>query len=173
MVRASGFYERAQTERARPGHPSLNALDAKRIEASLNTQGPRTRLSEVIARRFFDFKRDAPGPAPAAGRAPGQIVGTRTMGLNSRKVSLPDVQVHIIDDTQRDCEYAQSARGSNAISFKNCFGIVPFEMGTDLLKQMRIYLASKEERVYFTLNAAPSAPAAAAPVLAPDESPAR
>ncbi len=134
-------------------------LDGKRIEASLNTQGPRTRLSEVIARRFFGFRRDASAPAPAADRAPGQFVGTRIMGLDSRKVSLPDVQVHIIDDTQRDCEYAQSARGSNAISFSNCFGIVPFEMGTDLLKQMRIYLASKEERVYFTLNAAPAAPA--------------
>lgn len=133
-------------------------LDGKRIEASLNTQGPRTRLSEVIAKRFFGFRRDA--PAPAAGGAPGQFVGTRTMGLDSRKVSLPDLQVHIIDDTQRDCDYAQSARGSNAISFKNCFGIVPFEIGTDLLKQMRIYLASKEERVYFTLNAATTAPAA-------------
>ena len=137
-------------------------LDGKRIEASLNTQGPRTRLSEVIAKRFFGFRRDAsaPAPAPAAPGAPPQFVGTRTMGLNSRKVSLPDVQVHIMDDTQRPCEYAQSARGSNAISFKNCFGIVPFEMGTDLLKQMRIYLASKEERVYFTLNAATTGPAA-------------
>lgn len=136
-------------------------LDGKRIEASLNTQGPRTRLSEVIAKRFFGFRRDASAPAPAAGRGPGQFVGTRMMGLNSRKVSLPDVQVHIIDDTQRDCEYAQSARGSNAISFRNCFGIVPFEIGTDLLKQMRIYFASKEERVYFTLNAASTGPAAA------------
>ncbi len=137
-------------------------LDGKRIEASLNTQGPRTRLSEVIAKRFFGFRRDAsaPAPAPAGPGAPPQFVGTRTMGLNSRKVSLPDVQVHIMDDTQRPCEYAQSARGSNAISFKNCFGIVPFEMGTDLLKQMRIYLASKEERVYFTLNAATTGPAA-------------
>lgn len=126
-------------------------LDGKRIEASLNTQGPRTRLSEVIARRFFDFRRD--GSAPA-GRGTGQqIVGTRAMSLNSRKVSLPDVQVHVVDDTQRDCEYAQSARGSNAISFSNCFGVVPLAMGTDLLKHMRIYLASEEKRVYFTLNA--------------------
>ncbi len=135
-------------------------LDGKRIEASLNTQGPRTRLSEAIAKRFFGFRRDASATPPAAGSGPGQIVGTRLMGLNSRKVSLSEVQVHVIDDTHRDCDYAQSARGSNAISFSNCFGIVPFEIGTDLLKQMRIYLASREERVYFTLNAASSGPAA-------------
>lgn len=135
-------------------------LDGKRIEASLNTQGPRTRLSEVIARRFFEFKRDGAVAPPGPGeRAVGQIVGTRAMSLNSRKISLPDVRVHIQDDTQRDCDYAQSARGSNAISFSNCFGIVPFEMGTDLLRQMRLYLASEEKRVYFTLNAA-VAPAA-------------
>jgi len=137
-------------------------LDDKRIEASLNTEGPRSRLSEVIARRFFSFEREAAVvvPRPAEG-AVGQFVGTRDMSLRSRKVDLPEVRVHVMDDTQRDCEYAQSARGSNAISFRNCFGIVPFEIGTDLLRQLRIYIASEEKRVYFTQNAAPGAASAA------------
>jgi hypothetical protein len=136
-------------------------LDGKRIEASLNTQGPRSRLSEVIARSYFDFRRDAGVvvPRPAQG-ALGQAVGRRTMKLDSRKVSLANLEVEVVDDTQRNCEHARSVRASNAISFRNCFGIVPFVIGTDLLRQLRIYIASKEERIYFTQNAANAAPAA-------------
>jgi hypothetical protein len=136
-------------------------LEGKRIEASLNTQGPRSRLSEVIARTYFGFKREAGVvvPRPAEG-ALGQVVGRRTMTLDSRKVSLANLDVQVVDDTQRKCEHAKSVRASNAISFRNCFGIVPFVIGTDLLRQLRIYIASREERIYFTQNAANAAPAA-------------
>jgi len=134
------------------------SLEGKRIEASLNTQGPRTRLSEVIARRYFGFRRD---PALTVAEAPdggvGQFVGRLDMSLSSRKVELPAVPVHVLDDTQRECESDKSARASNAISFKTCFGIVPLQLGTELLRQMRFYIASEEKRIYFTQNNAPAA----------------
>jgi hypothetical protein len=136
-------------------------VDGKRIETSLNTAGPRSRLSETVARRHFDFKRD---PSAPQGRAPaGQlpIIGARNMGMTARQLTLPGVQVNIYDDLERRCDMAYSDRGSNAISFRNCFGFVPFEIGTQLLRQLRIYIASEEKRIYITRIA--TAPAAAGP----------
>jgi hypothetical protein len=142
-------------------------IDGKRIETALNTAGPRSRLSEAVARRYFDFKRD---PAAPQGRAPAgafPIIGGRAMGLTARQLSLPGVQVNVYDDLERRCELGQSDRGSNAIGFRNCFGIVPFELGTQLLRQLRIYIASEEKRIYITRNASAPTAAAAAGAAAP------
>jgi len=134
-------------------------LDGKRIETSLNTQGPRSRLSESVAKRYFSFRRDA--RAPQQGGPPGQFVGMRVLGLTARQIAMPDLPVYIIDDTQRRCELGEKERGSNAIGFRNCFGVAPFELGMDALRNFRIYIASEEQRIYFTRNAARGAPAAA------------
>jgi hypothetical protein len=148
-------------------------IDGKRIEASLNTAGMRSRLSEAVARRHFDFKRE---PAAPQGRAPaGQqpLIGGRAMSMTARQLSLPNVEVGIYDDLESRCEMGYSERGSNAIGFRNCFGFMPFEIGTQLLRQLMIYIASEEKRIYITRNAnaptaAPSggAGAAAAPSAA-------
>jgi hypothetical protein len=135
-------------------------LDGRRVEASLNTQGPRSRLSEEVARQYFKFRRDAGAPQDYAPAGAGRIVGMRPMELTARELALPDAQVHIIDDRERKCGTAASARSSNAISFGNCFGTVPFEMGTDLLQHLRIYIASAEKRIYITRNAPAGAAAA-------------
>lgn len=136
-------------------------LDGRRVETSLNTQGPRSRLSEEVARQYFRFRRDASAPQDYAPAGAGRLVGMRPMALTARELSLPDAQVHIVDDRQRKCGTAAAARGSNAISFGNCFGTVPFEMGTDLLQHLRIYIASAEKMIYITRNAPAGAAAAA------------
>lgn len=136
-------------------------LDGQRVEASLNTQGPRSRLSEEVARQYFGFRRDASAAPAQAPQGVGPVLGVRAMGLTARELSLPDAQVHIIGDGQRKCGTAKSVRGSNAISYGNCLGIVPFEMGTDLLQHLRIYIASREKMIYITRNA-PGGGAAAA-----------
>jgi hypothetical protein len=142
-------------------------IDDRRIETSLNTAGPRSRLSETIARRYFGFRRDASAPRNNAPRGSFPIVGARNVALTARQLSLADQPVHVYDDLERRCDYGQSERGSNAIGFRNCFGIVPFEIGTELLQQLRIYIASEEKQIYITRNA-PTAPAGAADAGAGD-----
>jgi hypothetical protein len=136
-------------------------IDGRRIETSLNTAGPRSRLSETIARSYLGFKRNASAPREAAPRGSFPIIGMRNVGLTARQLSLADRPVHVYDDQQRRCDHGQSDRSSNAIGFRNCFGIVPFEIGTDLLQQLRLYIASAEKMIYITRNA-PAAPAGAA-----------
>src|SRR5262249_37734767 len=55
-----------------------------------------------------------------------------------------------------------TSRDSGAIGFDGCVSFVPLELGTDVLSQLRIYLATKEQRVYIT-RAVPVPAAGAVP----------
>jgi hypothetical protein len=143
-------------------------LDGTQVETSLNTLGPRARFSEVIAKKYFGFDRNSPGVQRVQGGGGVlPLVGVRRMALTAKEIWMPDVSVFLFDDTSRKCEPAKSDRDSSAIGFKNCFSTVPFEIGTDLLMQLRIYIASKEERIYFTRAASVS------PGAVPDATPTR
>jgi hypothetical protein len=144
-------------------------LDGKKVETSLNTAGPRSRLSEAVARSHFRFDRKSPGLLPDQAGAGPQILGYRRMALTAKGLSLPDVPIHLYDDSRRNCRPVQGSTQTGAIGFANCFGVVPFEIGGDLLRQLRIYIASKERKIYFTRAGTPAAgdiavaPDAAAP----------
>src|SRR5690606_24347705 len=134
-------------------------VDGRRVETALNTLGPRSRLSERIAQRYFDFERnDAAARAPG-GNATGRIIGQRRISLTARELSLPDLPVHVYADGARRCEVLRE-RKSGAIGFNNCAGFAPFEIGTDVLRQLRIYVASGEQRIYITRNGKSGSPAA-------------
>ncbi len=125
-------------------------LDGKKVETSLNTVGPRSRLSEVVARSHFRFDRNSPEVTMDGAAIGAPNLGYRRMALTAKGISLPDVPIHLYDDSRRQCLPATGRTQSGAIGFGNCFGVVPFEMGGDLLRQLRIYIASQERKIYFT-----------------------
>lgn len=133
-------------------------VNGRRVETSLNTLGPRSRLSELIARRYFDFERSDAARAPGA-EVTGRIVGQRRMSLSARALSLADVPVHVYADGERRCDVLRDRR-SGAIGYNNCAGFAPFELGTDVLRQLRLYIASGEQRIYITRSGSPGRPAA-------------
>ena len=113
--------------------------------------------------------------SPAAVRQPGllffamEIDGRRVetslntleprARLSARELSLADVPVHVYADGERRCEVLRERR-SGAIGYNNCFAFVPFEIGTDVLRQLRVYIASGEQRIYITRNGLPGRRAA-------------
>ncbi len=141
-------------------------LDGKKIETSLNTVGPRSRLSEVVARSHFRFDRNSPEVTLDGGAIGVPSLGFRRMALTSKGISLSDVPIHLYDDSRRPCLPAKGSTQTGAIGFSNCFGVVPFEMGGDLLRQMRIYIASQERKIYFTRAGVPGAGTVAEPAAA-------
>ena len=40
--------------------------------------------------------------------------------------------------------------GDGAVGFASCFGVYPLTLGLDVLKELRVYIASKEGKMYFT-----------------------
>ncbi len=86
-------------------------------------------------------------------------VGVRKMSLSAKGLGVSDLPVTIVPgDRIATCTPAH--RDSGAIGLQGCYGFVALELGTDVLSQLRFYLASQENSIYFTL-AATNAPATA------------
>lgn len=136
-------------------------LDGKRVEASLNTVGPRTLLSEKATRDFFGFHMDSPGVTPVTVNAANGPVkmGVRQMGFSARGLALAGVPVTIEANRGGPRCIPSSSRESGAIGFNGCSSLVPLELGTEVLARLRIYIATKEKRIYIT-RAATNVPAA-------------
>lgn len=141
-------------------------LDGKNIETSLNTVGPRSRLSEVVARSHFRFDRNSPEVTLDGGAIGAPNMGYRRMALTAKSLSLADVPIHLYDDSRRQCLPVKGSTQSGAIGFSNCFGVVPFEIGGDLLRQLRIYIATQERKIYFTRAGVPDVAGVAQPAAA-------
>lgn len=135
-------------------------VDGKLIETSLNTAGPRSRLAESVTKAAFKITRKSEGVQPITSRPgePAPIVGMRRMALTAKEISMPDVPVFLLDDGQRNCQVSRNGKDTGSFGFPNCFSVAPFEIGTDLLRQLRIYIATKEQRVYFTRVGTPGQP---------------
>jgi hypothetical protein len=134
-------------------------IDGKRVEASLYTQGGTSVISELVTSRFFGFDRDSNGITREAGSNGDEVASYRAMGLTAKGLAISNVPIRLQDDTslKRDCEPTKADRNSGAIGFGACWGRAPLALGTGLLKKLRLYIAPRESKIYFT-RAASTAP---------------
>jgi hypothetical protein len=125
-------------------------LDGKRVEASLYTQGRTSVLSEAVTKRFFGFDRNSDGITRQDNGNGGETASYRAMGLTARGLAMKNVAIRLKEDVKSSCVPSSSERNTRAIGFNGCFNIAPLSIGTDLLRKLRIYIASKEGKIYFT-----------------------
>ncbi len=139
-------------------------IDGKRVETSLNTQDRRSLLSERVTQDFFGFRIGSPGVRTETVRAQNgkQItLGLKEMSLSAKGLDLADLTFTIQGDRAPRCAPTTN-RESGGIGFDRCNSIVPMELGTDVLQKLRIYIASKENKIYFT-RVGPGPASSAAP----------
>jgi len=115
-------------------------VDGKAVEASLNTQGRFTVMSQKVINKFF---------GKDSGKAKSQP-GFRSMSLTAKGLEMNDIEVRLLDDKKSPCVPTTSDRHSRAIGFDQCLSQAPLSIGTDLLRRLRIYIATKEGRIFFT-----------------------
>jgi len=137
-------------------------VDGKRVETSLNTGSRVSRISEKVSRQYFGFGRDSPGVVLDE-RTFVDAVPYREMALTAKALSMKDARMYLYDDMASDCTPATVDRASRAIGFHDCFSLTPLSIGTDLLQRLRIYIAPKERKIFFTRAATPAPGASAGP----------
>lgn len=125
-------------------------VDGKRLEASLYMQGETSVISEAVTSRFFGFDRDSSGITRQAGRNGGEVASYRAMGLTAKGLAIKNVPIRLEDDLDKDCDPTRTDRNSRAIGFGACWGRAPLSLGTGLLQKLRLYIAPREGRIYFT-----------------------
>lgn len=135
-------------------------MDGKAVETSFNTTDRRSWIDERITQDFYGFRIGSPGVGSETMPGPNgpRTIGVRPMDLSAKGLSVKGLPVSIAGDRANRC--LPTKRGeSGAIGFQGCVSVVPMELGTDVLAQLRFYIATKENRIYFTL-AAKNVPAA-------------
>jgi hypothetical protein len=146
-------------------------IDGKRVEAALNTQSRHSVISERVTRQFFGFDRDSPGITTETYGNGSEVASYRAMGLTAKGLAMKNVKIRLQNDLKSDCHPTTSNRNTNAIGF-DCWNRAPLSIGTDMLKRLRIYIATKEGKIYFTRAAEPVPAAGSAPSAAGQNVPA-
>lgn len=122
-------------------------LGGKAVLASLNTEYAATRMSEKAARQLFRFSRDPGYKAPGIPDGLSRAVGSLPADIEIDDLKVEDVRVVVYDDLTNSCELD---RVHGALGFVACRGMVPLSVGTEQLQHLRVYVASREGRIYFT-----------------------
>lgn len=136
-------------------------LDGQLIETSFNTTSRDSRIHSRVTKKYFGFDESSPDiQKETAGDR--EISSYRAMGLTAKGLEVRNSRIRLVD--LGGCEAIPSDRPRRPIGCGNVMNTSPFSIGTDLLGKLRVYIATKEETVYFT-RVEPVAPASTGATL--------
>jgi hypothetical protein len=131
-------------------------VEGKAVQAGFNTSSGGSYISERVTSKFFGFNRDSPGVTKETLPGGSEVASYRSMALTAKGLSMKNIKIQLNDRTPALCDprilSRPSASNKNivAIGFQGCMSAAPMNIGTDILRKLRIYIASKEGRIYFT-----------------------
>ena len=122
-------------------------LNGKRVEASMLSGERESTIDVNAARQFFGFDESSQDVqvVESVGGGPRKVF--HAMSLTGPGLEIPETRVQL---RQGECKLTGSMPGQGAIGYPNCHNTVPFNLGMDLLTQMRVYVASERKTVLVT-----------------------
>jgi hypothetical protein len=126
-------------------------LDGRKLEAMLSTERSVSTLSTDVTKRVYGFDKDSPGVESETDESGKTIAQYRAMRLTAEGLSVTDEKVRLIDPPHNTCRLT---RKNDAIGYTGCFYRYPLKLGSDVLKKLHIYIATKENLMYFTASEA-------------------
>jgi hypothetical protein len=137
-------------------------LEGKKVEASLMAGERMSSIDTNATRKFFGFDENSPGVELLSTDEGADRGLFHAMSLTGPGLGIEGARIRL--RTGGTCELSKSVPGSGAIGYTECINRVPFNLGTDLVSQLRIYIARKREKVYITrvTGAGAAAPGAGA-----------
>jgi hypothetical protein len=144
-------------------------LDGKALTALIDTGSARSTMSAAIAKADFHVTAESPDAVPLGTVAndPRHKVFGHVFGrLTFEGVAVNNPHIAIIPDLVGSKDPTNTLRtGSNVERVDDKIG-PEITIGMDVLKKLRVYLASRERRLYLT----PSSSTESAPAVQPTES---
>lgn len=128
-------------------------LENQEIQASFDTSGRRSHISTEVTSKFFGFDEHSPEVKSEVLPNGTQSHGYRAMALTAKGLELKNANIELW--STNFCRPDRTLSRIGGISCTDVFGVTPFAIGTDLLRQLHVYIATKEHRIYFTRVDAP------------------
>jgi hypothetical protein len=135
-------------------------LDGKDLLAALNTAAARSQMSARTA-DIYDVKEDTKGTVPL-----GTVAGKKVFGYTFKTISFGDVTVSnprvvVLPDVVGRNDPNNGGRTDSRIGRQDDIQVPDISIGMDVIRQLHIYVAAKEGKLYITAagTAAPAQPA--------------
>ena len=117
-------------------------LEGKKLQTALGTTVADSTIKSAISRRLFGFDDTSPGSDSSH--------QYRAMALTANGLRVANA--HIYAHKSSDCEKKSNLRldEDGALGFGQCYGAYPLILGLSVLRELRMYVATKENKMYFT-----------------------
>jgi len=126
-------------------------LDGKKVQTKLATGDHYTVLSSYVTKGLYGWDENAPELGTLQ-TEDGKSQHYRVMALTSGALQVLNTQVRLYRDPSGCMVAARVARDADgAVGFEGCENVYPLRLGMNVLKKLRLYLATKEQKLYFTL----------------------
>lgn len=123
-------------------------LDGRHLETSLNTYGSASVINSEVTKKYFGFDETSSGIEKQNSRRGNVTESYRAMSLTARGLTVRNTRIQLQSGISCGASYTGSVSG--ALTCERDFNHTPFSIGTDLLRSLRVYIASKEGMIYFT-----------------------
>jgi hypothetical protein len=130
-------------------------LEGRKIEATFAPGSAASMLSVDVTKRVYGFDKDSPGvqTVPYEGDT---LAHFQAMQLTARGMTFNNSPVRLRDspnasDAIVSCKLELRSQESGAVGYSGCENRYPMALGGNVLEKMRIYFATKERKIYFTL----------------------
>ena len=122
-------------------------IDNHFIETSFNTSSRYSSIYTDVTRQYFGFDKGSPD-IQKENAGDREISSYRAMALTAKGLEVRNSKIRLVDNER--CKPSTFGRRTHAIGCDDITNVAPFSIGTDLLKSIRVYIATKQETVYFT-----------------------
>jgi hypothetical protein len=124
-------------------------LDGRKLEAILTTDSSVSSLSTDVTKRVYGFDKNSSGIESVAD-ADGHVVEQyRAMKLTARGLTVVDEKIKLTDPPKNTCRLTRKV---DVIGYTDCLYRYPLRLGSDVLRRLHVYIATKENMMYFTAN---------------------
>jgi hypothetical protein len=125
-------------------------LDGRKLEATLTTDSAVSSLSTDVTKRVYGFDKSSSGIESVADADGHVIAQYRAMKLTASGLTVVNEKIKLTDPPKNTCRLTKKL---DAIGYTDCLYRYPLRLGSDVLRRLHVYIATKENTMYFTANA--------------------
>lgn len=129
-------------------------LEGRKLDATLGTATLTTTLDTSTSKAVYGFDEKSEGVSVGPNGAGGEVSYFRAMELTASGLSIMNAKV-LLRKIPRGCTVSKGIKAPT--KYSGCYNNVPLNLGMDVLARMRLYVSMKEKKIYYTVEAVPTA----------------
>jgi hypothetical protein len=125
-------------------------LDGKDLLAALSTGSPRTQMSALTADADYDVREDTKGTVPMGTMAEHKVFGYTFKTISFGDVTVNNPRITVLPDVMGRNDPNNAGRTDSRIKKMDDIQVPDITIGMDVIRQLHIYAAAKEYKLYIT-----------------------